>query len=373
MGTRRVTFGLKALSLAYLVSASAFAVAIALNSREDWAAGAQQAAHAAAPYAKVAADAVRENAIKPAGEWLARENKAFFDWIEPPKPMVARRTAATRRTPAPVVSARPMPSLPPTLRPVIVEEPNKPAESAPPLPELAPQESALADLAPAPDTNPPSPGEISNVLSHMKFSLTKELFENFDLFLYVSKADHGPWSQRMFVFQKQASGDLNMLYSFPVSTGSEIPRLGPSGQLYKTSTPQGYYELDPERMYRRYHSSEWDHSMPYAMFFTWEHDGLQTGLAIHSATGDDISMLGKRASAGCVRLAPQNAQLLFRLIKANYKGLAPQFAYNRRTATMNNDGLLMHDASGNLKFAAGYKVLVLIENNGGDNIVAALF
>jgi len=40
---------------------------------------------------------------------------------------------------------------------------------------------------------------------------------------------------------------------------------------------------------------------------------------------------------------------------------------------MNNDGLLMHDASGNLKFAEGYKVLVLIENNGGDNIVAALF
>jgi hypothetical protein len=113
--------------------------------------------------------------------------------------------------------------------------------------------------------------------------------------------------------------------------------------------------------------------MPYAMFFNWEHDGLQTGLAIHSATGDDVALLGNRASAGCVRLAPQNARLLFRLIRKDYSGLAPRFAYDRRTATMHNDGLLMHDAEGNLKYAEGYKVLVVIENNGGDNIVAALF
>ena len=371
MATKRVTFGLKALSLAYLVSASVFTMTIALNSHEDWAAGVQQAARAAAPYVKDAAAAVHDNAIKPAGEWIARQDNALFDWIDPHKPVIARQTPALHKTAPPIVAAKPMPSAPPVLRPVIVEEPNKLV--APLAPQHAQQEPALADLAPAPDGSPPTPGEISNVLSHMKVSLTKELYANFDLFLYVSKADHGPWSQRMFVFQKQASGDLNMLYSFPVSTGSEIPKLGPSGQMYQTNTPQGYYQLDPERMWKRYHSSEWDHPMPYAMFFTWEHDGLQTGLAIHGAAGTDIAMLGKRSSAGCVRLDPKNAQLLFRLIKSNYKGLAPQFAYNRRTATMNNDGLLMHDVSGNLKFAEGYKVLVLIENNGGDNVVAALF
>ena len=139
-------------------------------------------------------------------------------------------------------------------------------------------------LTPAPDTNPPSAAELSRVLAHMKVSLTKELYANFELFLYVSKADHGPWQQRMYVFQKQASGDLDMLYSFPVSTGHEALVPGPTGRLLKTDTPQGYYELDPDRMYRRYHSSQWDQSMPYAMFFTWEHDGQQTGLAIHSAT-----------------------------------------------------------------------------------------
>jgi hypothetical protein len=100
---------------------------------------------------------------------------------------------------------------------------------------------------------------------------------------------------------------------------------------------------------------------------------LQTGLAIHSATGDDISLLGKRASAGCVRLAPENAALLFNLIRTQYKGLAPRFAMDRRTATMSNQGLLMHDAQGNVQMAEGYKVLVFIENFGGNNVVAAVF
>ncbi|MEJ0041373.1 MAG: hypothetical protein WDM81_03810 [Rhizomicrobium sp.] len=40
---------------------------------------------------------------------------------------------------------------------------------------------------------------------------------------------------------------------------------------------------------------------------------------------------------------------------------------------MSNDGLMMHDADGNLKMADGYKVLVFVENYGGENIVAALY
>ena len=100
---------------------------------------------------------------------------------------------------------------------------------------------------------------------------------------------------------------------------------------------------------------------------------MQTGLAIHSAVGEDIALLGQRASAGCVRLNPQNARLLFNLIKKNYRGLAPRFAYDRRTATMANNGLLMHDKTGKIRYAEGYKVLVLIENNGGDDVIAALF
>src|SRR6185437_5922833 len=97
-------------------------------------------------------------------------------------------------------------------------------------------------------------------------------------------------------------------------------------------------------------------SMPHAMFFNWEHDGLQTGLAIHGAVGIEISQLGSSASAGCIRIAPENAAQLFNLIRTEYKGLAPRFAFDRRTATMSNDGLFMHDAAGNVQMAPGYKV-----------------
>ena len=207
----------------------------------------------------------------------------------------------------------------------------------------------------------------------LKDSLTTEMLQNFELFLYVSKADSGPLAQRMYVFRKQASGDLNLLYNWPVSTGRELVEFAPNGQRAPSFTPRGYYELDPGRMYTHHISGQWGSPMPYAMFFNWENHGRQTGLAIHSATGEDIALLGKRASAGCVRLAPENAALLFNLIRTNYKGLAPRFAYDRRTASMSNDGLLMHDAQGHVKFAEGYKVLVFIENYGGDNVVAAVF
>lgn len=359
---------LRALSLVYLASASAFGVVIALHSDAQWAEGVRSAARMAAPVVQEAAEALNDKAIKPSVAWAVSKDKEFFDRMAPPKPMIARQTP---KKPAPIVQAQ-RAAAPPVLRPAIIEPPKKQITAAAPPLELAPQ-APEPELTPAPDANPPSADELANVLSHMKLSLTKELFANFELFLYVSKADHGPWSQRMYVFRKQTSGDLDLLYNWPVSTGREVLASGPSGQLLKTDTPQGYYELDPDRMYRRYHSAEWGHKMPYAMFFNWEHDGLQTGLAIHSATGDDIALLGNRASAGCVRLAPENAQLLFRLIRKDYSGLAPRFAYDRRTATMHNDGLLMHDAAGNLKYAEGYKVLVVIENNGGDNIVAALF
>jgi hypothetical protein len=40
---------------------------------------------------------------------------------------------------------------------------------------------------------------------------------------------------------------------------------------------------------------------------------------------------------------------------------------------MSNQGVMMHDAAGNLQMAGGYRVLVFIENYGGQNVVAALY
>jgi lipoprotein-anchoring transpeptidase ErfK/SrfK len=358
--------GLRALSLIYLTGVMGFGVFIAMNSGAPWALRFQHAVRVATPYVKYAADTVNEKAVKPAADWIARAEQQVRDYANPPKPVVAGTPAPPKKIAAPAK---------PVLRPAIVAEPPQQQVAAlPPKPiEIAPEEEASAPLLPAPDASPPGPGEIARVLSHLKVSLTRDLYDNFELFLFVSKAERGPWSQRMFVFQKQAGGDLNLLYSFPVSTGREVLMAGPSGQMYRTNTPPGYYQIDPERTYRRYRSSQWDHAMPYAMFFNWEHDGLQTGLAIHAADGADIALLGARASAGCIRLHPQNARLLFNLVRKDYRGQAPRFAYDFRTATMANDGLLMHNKDGRLKFAEGYKVLVLIENNGGDDVIAALF
>jgi lipoprotein-anchoring transpeptidase ErfK/SrfK len=352
------TTGLKTLSLLYLLSASAFGLAAALQAQQPWAVASARLVAASGPALRTAARTAQAEVLLPAFDWALRTKAEVLARLNPP-PAVAPRAVAK-------AVAKPVPPAPP--KAVAAAKP-----VAPQTLELAESETVAPPLEPAPDANPPAPGEIGRVLTHLKTGLTQELYDNFSLFLYVSKASHGPWSQRMFVFDKEASGDLKLLYTFPVSTGAEVLMPSPKGRMLHTSTTPGYFELDPDRMYRRYHSSEWDHPMPYAMFFNWEHDGLQTGLAIHSATGGDVALLGRRASAGCVRLHPQNARLLFTLIKKNYRGQAPRFAYDTRTATMANNGLLMHGKDGKVEFAEGYKVLVLIENNGGTDMVAALF
>jgi hypothetical protein len=207
----------------------------------------------------------------------------------------------------------------------------------------------------------------------LKRALTPEMRAHFELFLYVSKANSGPLAQHMYVFRKAANGEPELLYDWPVSTGREKSEITPLGRAAFTTTPRGYYELDPHRFYARYHSHHWDQSMPYTMFFNWERHGYQTGLAIHAAVGDDVAKLGSRASAGCVHLSLDNARTLFHLIRSHYRGPVPRFAVDPRTESMSNQGKLMHDADGNLRMAQGYKVLVFIENYGGRNLVATLF
>jgi hypothetical protein len=85
-------------------------------------------------------------------------------------------------------------------------------------------------------------------------------------------------------------------YTWPVSTA----RWG-----YRT--PNGTYR--PERLARKWFSRKYDWSpMPYSIFF----DG---GYAIHGSY--EISHLGRPASHGCIRLHPENAAVLFALVKAN--------------------------------------------------------
>ncbi len=214
--------------------------------------------------------------------------------------------------------------------------------------------------------------ELADVARHVKLSLTSDLFDNFQLFLYVSKAETGRWAQHMFVLGKSPDGTLAVLEDMPASTGRERNETNAAGKMLPSFTPQGYYQLDPARMYENHRSLQWGEEMPYAMFFNWTRDGRETGLAIHGATDNEVSLLGTRASAGCVRLSPQAAQDLFTLVQAQYRGAAPVFEAYARNGATGNDGDLHFNADGSHQLAIGYKVLVFIEDFGGDANIASL-
>jgi hypothetical protein len=83
-------------------------------------------------------------------------------------------------------------------------------------------------------------------------------------------------------------------YHWPVSTAR-----------WGYNTPNGTYR--PQRLERKWFSRKYDWSpMPYSIFFN-------EGYAIHGSY--EISHLGRPASHGCIRLHPENAALLFALVK----------------------------------------------------------
>jgi lipoprotein-anchoring transpeptidase ErfK/SrfK len=82
---------------------------------------------------------------------------------------------------------------------------------------------------------------------------------------------------------------------WPVSTG---------GRGY--TTPSGTYI--PFRLEKDHFSEEWDDApMPHSIFFTYE------GHAIHGSM--HTARLGSPVSHGCVRLAPENAAVLYELVE----------------------------------------------------------
>lgn len=70
-------------------------------------------------------------------------------------------------------------------------------------------------------------------------------------------------------------------------------------------TPVGTYR--PQRMARMWYSHKYHHSpMPHSIFF-------RGGYAIHGTNA--VRHLGRPASHGCVRLLPENAAILYSLVK----------------------------------------------------------
>ena len=86
---------------------------------------------------------------------------------------------------------------------------------------------------------------------------------------------------------------------------------------WKVSTARrGYYtprgKFRPFLLKRMHYSSKYENSpMPHSVFF-------RGGYAIHGT--NHIKSLGRPASHGCVRLHPDNARILFNLVKAYGSG-----------------------------------------------------
>lgn len=363
---------LRLLALSYLASASVFVLAAALFAHPELAHDVVGAGHALVEMANE--DLVQPVLIRHKPDAVVRLDLA---------PLAPVQRLQVVQSPAQgIVAPQPRVVEAPDVR--VANQPDTDTITIlPDLPEPpAPAKAAHDEHHAAPAFRIPDPPPLDvpiesrgqHVAARLEAGLTQEMMKNFDLFLYISKADRGPLSQRLYVFEKERSGALKLLHDWAASTGRERREISPRGERTFTTTPAGYYELDPDRMYRSYRSHNWDGNMPHAMFFNWVREGLLTGIAIHAATGRDIGKLGERASAGCVHLAPRNAAILFNLIRKHYRGPVPRFAYDMDSQTMSNQGKFMHDSAGHLKMADGYRVLIRIENYGGDkDMVAALF
>ena len=202
-------------------------------------------------------------------------------------------------------------------------------------------------------------------------TVPEEIQPYFDLFMYVSKSNRGPLAQHMYVFQRDADGRIIPYAEWPVSTGREKVELHKERKI-RTITPEGIFALNPKRFHARYWSTSWDGApMHYAMFYDLMNNGRQSGLAIHAAIGaDKVRKLGRRDSAGCVRLSPKNAKELFYKVRNTTQGRVPVLALNDRGST-DRWGRVQHDENGTMLLQDGYRALVFVENyDGRDELVS---
>ncbi len=186
------------------------------------------------------------------------------------------------------------------------------------------------------------------------------LHDHFDMYLYVSKAVEGVWAQQMFVFEKPdgaAGRDLALTARLQVSTGRE------QEERYWTGTPTGLFRLDKDRFFEEAWSYQWDGvAIPWSMFFDYSYRTRKSGYAIHAAIPEFENALGRRASAGCIRLSMEHAEWLFKRVRTEFAGPMPVFPFDHEVGLTKTDGTVSRDGEGNVVMTPGYKVLVVIDD-----------
>ena len=289
-----------------------------------------------------------------------------YEVIEPP--LAAPAAADLSRSDSAEVAPAPVePEVP-------VVQPERPVAAVMAAPNVQLAAVAMQSVVPvatdAPDAGLPLIGRAERRLFE---TVPKEIEGYFDLFMYVSKSNRGPLAQRMFVFQRDAEGKINPYAEWLVSTGREKVELHREKRI-RTTTPEGIFMLDPARFHERYWSRSWDNApMHHAMFYDLQNNGNMSGLAIHAASGaNKVRRLGRRDSAGCVRLAPKHAKELFFKIKNTTKGRVPSFAINENGST-DRWGRVEKAADGTLMLQDGYRAVLLVENyDGRDEVVGTV-
>lgn len=237
---------------------------------------------------------------------------------------------------------------------------------------IMPSIGLSATVAPERESFTPVPlshasNEAQSLWPRLKRGLTPELYGNFDLFIYVNKAEQGPWAQHLYAFAKPSGqnpdAEMILMMDTAASTGRETMERARDGQFVSTSTPAGFYELDPQRFEMGHQSRQWRQDMPNSMFFNWQNKGAQTGLAIHGVTdAPSIAALGHRASAGCIQISLDASRQLFDFIAGDFEGDVAQFAYDRKKRTITNTGELARGKDGRIVMVHGYRVLVIVED-----------
>lgn len=170
------------------------------------------------------------------------------------------------------------------------------------------------------ESQEPTTADIEDYLTSKKNNSTLLLIERLSsktvgkqgtIHIVVHKSNKIEVPEYIEVF-KQNSDDPNDLieqYLFDNATSNQAltSTAGTYGKKVY-STPSGIYNIDS--MEKMHYSSKYNNApMPWTMFFNG-------GIAIHGATPSEFKLLGRKASHGCVRLHPDNAQILYEFVKA---------------------------------------------------------
>jgi hypothetical protein len=196
------------------------------------------------------------------------------------------------------------------------------------------------------------------VRHHVKDLLSADVIEEYELFMFINKAGEGPMAQHAYLYTKDMSGDLQYLDTWLVSTGREQQETSPKGARKFTTTPTGTFMFDVNHFSRLHKSNAWEADMPWAMFLKTRNGGPTTGIALHAALDKYVHNLGQRASAGCIRLLPSNAEKLYKLLKSKYAGSV-------RNLVPSGIGARLGGSRSN-----GTKALVIVEDADGEALLA---